>query len=150
MDPISGIVEEKAVESAWALVRGWWNRNRDLKMRVEALEAQLAAERSPKLELDRLLCELVCHSDDDNMYWKKDGSGPYCPLCLCDKSKLIPLTHGTGEGSYYCRLHEHYFETQERRERVRNHTPRSRSWPSIKRRLEAESYREAHQQNWMR
>ena len=149
MDPISGMAEKKVVESAWDFVRGLWNRHRDLKKQVAALEAQLADERSGKLELDRLLNELVCRPEDDNMYWKKDGSGPYCPLCLHDKSKLIPLTHGTGEGAYYCRLHDHFFETQERRERVRNHTSRPRSWHSIGRRLEGESYRQAHPQSWM-
>ena len=35
MAPITGVVEKKAAESAWAYIRGWFTRNRDLKKQVE-------------------------------------------------------------------------------------------------------------------
>lgn len=145
---VPGVVEKKVAESAWDYVQRWFTRNRDLKKRVGALEAQLAEERSGKLAFELLMSTLVCRPEDDNMYWKKDGSGgPYCPLCLHNNEKLIPLTHGTSRGSYYCRLHEHTFETQERRDRYLNYVPRPRSWPAFRQRLEAESYRES-QRHW--
>jgi hypothetical protein len=138
MDPISTIVEKKATESLWSAILGWWNRNKELQKQVEALKAQLAEERSGRIAFDRLMEQLECRPCDDNLYWKKDGTGgPYCPLCLHDQRKSIPLTHAA-EGSFYCRLHDHYFETEERRERVR----------SARQQIRRRSYRGPH--SWMR
>lgn len=120
MDPVSTIVEKKAAESVWSAVKGWLNRNKELQRKVEALTAELAEERSGKIAFERLMEQLECRPVDDNLYWKKDGTGgPYCPLCLHDQRKLIPLTHAA-EGGFYCRLHDHHFETEERRELVRS------------------------------
>jgi hypothetical protein len=125
------VVEKKVAESAWAYIRGWFTRNRDLKKQVETLQAQLAEERSGRLAFEKLMSEIVCRPQDDSMYWKKDGSGgPYCPLCLHEKQKLIPLTHGR-EGAFYCRLHDHFFETEDLRMRDRErarHQPRGPSY----------------------
>jgi|SRR5271155_4562594 len=117
MDPITGMVEKKAAESLWAYVSRLFTRNRDLKKRIAALEAELAEAKSGTLASERLMSELVCRPEDDNMYWKKDGSGgPYCPTCLHSKEKLLmPLTHGIREGAYYCRIHDQHFETHELR-----------------------------------
>ena len=119
MDPITGMVEKKAAESLLAYFRGLFTRNRNQKERIRALEAELAEVRSGKIAFARLMSELQCRPEDDHMYWKKDGSGgPYCPLCLHEKEKLIPLTHAR-EGAFYCRIHEHFFETAELRQRDR-------------------------------
>jgi hypothetical protein len=127
-------VEKKVAASAWDYVLRWFSRNRDLKGQVASLEAQLAEERSGKLAFEKLMGELVCRPEDDHMYWKTDGSaGPYCPLCLHGGGKLMPLTHGNREGSFYCRIHEHFFQTEELRQRapivVRSpRPPRFRGW----------------------
>ena len=119
MDPVSGIVEKKVAEGVFDAIRKWFNRRKDDEKQIESLKAQLAEERNGRLAFERLMSELVCRPEDDSMYWRKDGSGgPYCPLCLHENKKLIPLTHGANEGSYYCRLHDHFFETQESRNRV--------------------------------
>ena len=110
-----------------AYIRGWFTRNRDQKKQIEVLQAQLAEERSGKLAFEKLMSELECRPADDSMYWKKDGSGgPYCPLCLHGDQKLMPLTHGNRDGSFYCRIHEHFFETEELRQRSRQ-TARDRA-----------------------
>ncbi len=110
MDPIPGVVGKKAADWLFDATRKWWNRRRDLEKRIEGVEAQLAEERSGRLAFERLMSELVCRPEDDSMYWRKDGSGgPYCPLCLHENKKLIPLTHSVREGEYYCRLHDHPF-----------------------------------------
>lgn len=119
MDPITGVVEKKVAESVWTYLRGWFTRNHELKKQVETLQAQLAEESSGRLAFEKLMSELECRPEDDNIYWKKDGSGgPYCPICLLQNQKLGPLTHGR-EGAFYCRVHDHFFETKELRERDR-------------------------------
>lgn len=144
MDPISGMVEKKVAESAWGFIRAWFTRNRDLKMQVEALQAQLSEARSGELAFEYLMSGLVCFPEDDSIYQNKDGSGAYyCPLCLHGNKELMPLTHGLSRGSYYCRLHDHFFETHELRERRRNYVPQPRTARALLRRLEAESYRQA-------
>jgi hypothetical protein len=116
MDPITGMIEKKAAESVWAYFSRWFTEKRDLKKRVAELEAELTEARSEPLAFERLMSTLLCSPEDDSMYWKKDGSGgPYCPLCLHENKKLIPLTHGSREGSFYCRIHTHFFETNELR-----------------------------------
>lgn len=120
MEPISGVVEKKIAEGAWTIVRRWFTRYRDQKKRIKALEAELAEERSGKSAFEKLMSELECRPEDDSMYWKKDGrGGPYCPLCLHHNKTLGPLTHGNRDGSFYCRIHDHYFETNELRQRER-------------------------------
>src|SRR5260370_10014153 len=111
---LPGVVEKKVADSLWDVVRKWWNRHRDLEKRIEGLEAQLAEERSGRLAFERKLAEFECHPEDDNIYWKKDGSGlGISPLCINGSEKLFtPLTHGENQGSHYCRLHEHFFDTQ--------------------------------------
>jgi len=130
VDPISGVIEKKVAEGVWTVVRGWFTRNRDLKKQVEALQAELAEERSGGLAVEKMMSEVECRTEDDNMYWSKDAKGgPYCPLCLHDNQKLIPMTQGGREGDFYCRLHDHHFETQERRERDRQ-ARQNRAQPS--------------------
>lgn len=121
MAPISGVVEKKVAEGVWTAVRGWFTRNRDLKKQVEALQAELTEERSGKLGFEKMMSEVECRAQDDNMYWNKDPrkGGPYCPLCLHANSKLIPLTNGNRQGSFYCRIHDHHFETEDLRQRER-------------------------------
>jgi hypothetical protein len=143
MHQIPGEVAKKVAQASWSCLRNWFQRNRALQKQVESLQAQLAEERSGKLMFKALMDELVCLLEDDNMYWRKDGSGgPYCPLCLCDNQKLIPLIHGS-EGCYYCGLHKQFFTTQERRTRRSNYVPQPRGWRAMRERLEAESYSRA-------
>jgi hypothetical protein len=119
MAPITGVVEKKAAESVWTYLQKWFTRNQDLKKQIVELKAELAEERSGRLAFERLMSELESRPEDDHMYWRKDGKGgPYCPTCLHGDRKLIPLTI-YGEGSFYCIIHEHVFETHERRERIR-------------------------------
>src|ERR1700722_12670592 len=118
MHPIPGVFEKKAAQSAWDYFRNWYHRNRDLKKQVSLLQAQLVEERSGNLAFEKMMSELVCRTEDDSIYWKKDGSGgPYCPLCLHSDKKLIPLSHGNRDRSFYCRLHEHTFAMEGLRKR---------------------------------
>src|SRR5712664_4610974 len=112
MAPITGIFEKKVAESVWAYIRGWFTRNRDQKKRIETLEAELAEARSGKSAFEKLMNGLACRPEDDHMYWKKDSSaGPFCPTCLHSDQKLIPLIHGNREGSFFCNIHQQFFET---------------------------------------
>src|SRR5713226_4951604 len=120
MDPITGVVEKKVAESVWAFFQGLFTQNRDLKKQVEVLQAQLAEERSGRLAFEKLMSELECHQEDENIYWRKDGKGgPYCGVCLNHDQKLTPMTHAE-EGAFYCCIHKQYFRTKEFRERERN------------------------------
>jgi hypothetical protein len=122
MDPISGVVEKKFFESLFDSVRKRWNRYSDLERKNAALEAQLAEIQSGKLAFERKVAELDCRPEDDGIYWTKDGRA-LCSLCLESDQKFIQLTHGAREGTYYCKLHEHHFETAASRHRRRNVTP---------------------------
>ncbi len=127
MPPITGVVEKKVFESAWNFLTGWLTRYRDmekkyedLKEKYELLQHELAEERSPRLAFEKLMSELECHHEDENIYWRKDGKGgPYCGVCLNHDQKLTPMTHA-GEGAFYCCIHKQYFRTKECREREEN------------------------------
>lgn len=141
---IPGVVEKKLGESVWDSIRKFFTRYREQQKRIEALEAALAEERGGKLAFERLMAEMVYSKDDDGMYWKKDGSGPFCPVCVHKDHIDVPLSHGATEGTYSCSIHSTDYWTREYRERRRsNHIPRPRSWHAIRQRLEAESYRQA-------
>ncbi len=120
MASITGVVEKKVAESVWAYLREWLTRCRDLRKQNEMLQAQLAEERSPRVAFEKLMSEVQCDQEDESIYWRKDGNGgPYCPVCLHDNQKLIPMTHAD-EGAFYCCLHKQYFRTRAFRERERN------------------------------
>jgi hypothetical protein len=113
IDPITGIVKKKATESVWGFFRGLFKRDHDQKKRIEALEAEVTELRTGKQAFQELLGELDCR---DGMYWSKDGGGgPYCIYCVHASKERIPLIDNGG-GSFYCRIHDHIFETSERRE----------------------------------
>ena len=118
MDPISGMVEKKVADSVFHVIRKWCTRYGDLKKENQALKAQL----DEKAAFERKLNELICRPQDDSIYFSRDGSGAaFCPLCINGSERLFtPLTHGINKGSYYCRLHEHYFDTEELRNRRSN------------------------------
>ncbi len=120
MTPITGVVEKKVAESVWTYVRGWFTRDQDQKKQIEMLKHELTEERSPRLAFEKLMSELQCHQEDENIYWRKDGKGgPYCGVCLNHDQKLTPMTHAE-EGAFFCCIHKQYFRTKERRERDRN------------------------------
>jgi hypothetical protein len=125
MIPVTGIVEKKATDSLWEFVHKLFIRRADLKRENLLLKLQL----DEKLAFERKLTELDCHPEDDSIYWKKDGSGAgFCPLCISGPEKLFtPLTHGASKGSFYCRLHDHVFETEVLRERRSNRHPARRA-----------------------
>jgi hypothetical protein len=88
MDPITAAVEKKVAEGAWAAIRRWFNRSKELEQSVKALEAELAEERSPRLAFEKLMSELECHQEDENIYWRKDGKGgPYVLSAFTKKRK---------------------------------------------------------------
>jgi len=127
MPPITGVVEKKVFESVWNFLTGRFTRYRDLekkcedlKEKYELLQHELAEERRPRLAFEKLMSELECHHEDENIYWRKDGKGgPYCGVCLNHDQKLTPMTHA-GEGAFYCCIHKQYFRTKECREREEN------------------------------
>lgn len=143
MHSVPGPLEQKAAETllsaGWNFVRSklhsFFHRTRELKQELEAreqriqeLERELAEERSGDLKFERLVSTLVCRHENDGMYWKKGtADGPYCPLCLNSDQKLVPLTHGNREGCFYCRIHDHHFETAELRQRERV-AAQNRAW----------------------
>ena len=144
MEPISTILEKKVVDSLLYFFRGLFTRHRDQKREIEALKernAALEAQVNQRAGSNRLIAGLICHPQDDNLYWGRDGSGPYCQFCL-DEARLVPLPRA-GEGSYYCVYHQYTFVTQARREWLRNYVPPARTWRQLKQRLEAESRQQA-------
>ena len=130
MNPIPGVIEKNVAQMAWAYIQQRFSRHRELQLQQEKefLQGELKEARSGDLAFQKLMSELLCRRDDDNMYWKKDGSGgPYCFLCLHGDRKLMPLTNGDREGAFYCRLHDHSFVTKERREKDRRPMPQPQS-----------------------
>jgi hypothetical protein len=139
MEPITAAVGKKVTDSLFKYVRDLFTRDRDLRKEIASLKAELDSRSQENKVFERRLSELKCRHEDDSIYWSADG-GAFCPLCISGPQKLFtPLTHGINKGSYYCCLHQHYFETEELRERRANHVPPARTWREQQRRLEAAS-----------
>jgi hypothetical protein len=124
MEPVTGIVGKEAAGGLLGIAKKWLTPNIELKRELELAKAQIAnleAQLDAKREFERRKAELECLSDDDCLYRRRDGTGPYyCPLCLDADQRFVPVTHGTNEGGYFCSLHRHGFATRELRERRRN------------------------------
>jgi hypothetical protein len=119
MEPISGAVEKKALDSAFAFVRKLWTWHTDIVKENKSLHARL----DEKAEFERKKSELGSRQEDDNLYKRKDGTGPYyCPLCLEHDGKFISVLNQF-EDSYYCAIHKQVFETEARRLRRKQTQP---------------------------
>jgi hypothetical protein len=127
MNPLPGVVEKKLAETLFEGARKWWNRHAEEHINDQKQIAELRDRLDEKAAFERKLAQFKCSPEDDNIYWKDDGSGmAICPLCINGREPLFtPLIHGVREGAYYCRLHEQHFETAECRQRLRNYVPRS-------------------------
>ena len=132
MSPIPGVVEKKALDSAFAVLRKLWSWHTDPIKENKELKARL----NVKEAFERKKAELVSRQEDDNLY--KDAAGRYyCPLCIEYDSKFVSVVNQF-EGSYYCVLHKQVFETEERR--LRNRNRRQPQQPSYG----------GHREHWMR
>ena len=128
-------VANEARKFGWEWLRKKLFRYRELQKENEALKAQL----DPKLAFERLMAEMVYSKDDDGMYWKKDGSGPYCPICLHKDRVDVPLAPGATKGTFSCSVHGTSYWSHECRERLANRPPKFRSWAKQRAYLEARS-----------
>jgi hypothetical protein len=89
---------------------------------------------------DRLTGEMIYR---DGTYWKRDGSGPYCKVCLLKDHLAMPLDEGATRGVYACPVHETSYWSREYRERRANRQPHFRTWVKQRAHLEAQSRRRA-------
>ncbi len=114
-------------------------RYKELQKENELLKAQL----DPQRAFERLMADMIPSNDDDGMYWKKDGSGPYCPICLHKDHVDVPLAHGATKGTYLCAIHQTDYWSREYRESRASRPVRFRfhTWHQQSRYLEAESRR---------
>jgi hypothetical protein len=146
MEPVTGMVGKKVVDGVWNSI---WKRLRkptheamreveasrseirELKQQLQAAHAkiiELGGQVDAKAAFERRKAELECLPDDDCLYRRKDGTGPYyCPTCLETNEKFVPLPHASrnNEGSFYCGLHQQTFETRELRDSRRFRTQRT-------------------------
>jgi hypothetical protein len=129
MYPMTGAVEKKVAESLFDAIRKRFSSRAELQKENAALKAQLDHEAAAIAAFEQKLAVLETRPEDDNIYWAKDGSGAaFCPLCICGPEKLFtPLSHGFSSGSYYCALHDQYFDTAELRKRRSKPRPRRRA-----------------------
>lgn len=138
---VPSAVANEAGKLSWGWVRKFLLPNRELKKRNEILETQLSQQQA----FERLKAEMVHSKEDDGVYWKKDGSGPYCPTCLHADHRDILLAPGATHGVYACPIHGTSYWMRSYREQRSNHfpMPRYRSWPKLRSELERESRRRA-------
>ena len=75
-----------------------------------------AALNDAKDEISRLQAELSKLKDfeenyelRDNMYWRKGTNDAYCPLCLKDKQKAVPLQNKGEDLGWHCGIHNKTF-----------------------------------------
>jgi len=107
-----------------------------LLMENELLKAQL----DPQRAFERLMAEMIYR---DGAYWKKDGSGPCCKVCLLKDHVEMPLDEGATRGVYACPVHETSYWSRDYRERQANRPVRFRTWSKQRAYLEAQSRRRA-------
>jgi hypothetical protein len=112
------------------------SKENELVIENELLKAQVDSKRA----FERLMAEMVYI---DGAYWKKDGSGPYCKVCLLKDQVEMPLDEGATRGVYACPVHETSYWSSEYRERRANRPVRFRSWSKQRAYLEAQSRRRA-------
>jgi hypothetical protein len=113
--------------------------------RYEELEKeneQLRLQLDLKLAHERLVAEMVHR---DGAYWKNDGGGPYCKVCLVKDHIAMPLDEGATKGVYGCPIHEGTYWSPEYRESRahRSARPRFLTWSKQGAYLEAQSRRRA-------
>ena len=79
----------------------------DSKDREQTLEQKVrdAEERYEKLRQKR-----EDYTFKDNVYFHKDGSGPYCPTCLDGDQKAVNLIRG-GDNIVRCAVHKQSYGT---------------------------------------
>lgn len=115
---------------------GWlkdkFRHYKDLEKENAALKAQL----DPKLAFERLMAKMEYR---DGAYWKNDGSGPYCKVCLHKDHIAMPLDEGATRGVYQCPVDQSSYWSEQYRERRRNAPPRFRSWHRQRAYLEAQA-----------
>jgi hypothetical protein len=107
-------------------------RPRELREEIDKLKAQL----DTRTAFDQLLGGMVYR---DGAYWGKDGSGPFCKVCLLKDHIQMPMDEGATRGVYACPIDQSSYWTEDYRARRRSSRPRFRSWQ--KQRAYLESYR---------
>jgi hypothetical protein len=130
-----GIPEVKAVDEAISSGPKLWNlwkkfRQTDVVERLTKENELLKVQLDVKAQFERRKAGMTRRQEDDNMY-RDDEGRYYCGLCADVDSKFVGLTNQSADGgSYYCRIHQHHFETEEyrnrRRERRQNYPLPSR------------------------
>ena len=109
MDPIGGAVEKEAVGWLFSNFRKLWSWHTDVVKENKRLKNQL----DEKLEFQRQVAEMTTRQEDDNLYRSKDGRY-FCPICIHKNKEIVPVVNHF-EGSYFCVIHKHVFETEARR-----------------------------------
>jgi hypothetical protein len=137
MDMVSIVttIANAVLKLPWQWIRRHWSPNAELKRENADLKAQLSQQRA----FEVLKHEMTYSKDDDGVYWKKDGSGPYCPTCLHADHRDILLAPSATSDVYSCPIHGTTYCMHRYRVRAANHAPtapRSRSWPRLRAELE--------------
>jgi hypothetical protein len=110
LEPSSG-----TLTTGWKVISKLWGWYTEPKAKLKELESRL----DEKQEFDRKLSELETRQEDDNLYRRKDGTGPfYCSLCIEHDHKFIAVFNHFAD-SYYCHIHNRVFELEARRMRAR-------------------------------
>jgi hypothetical protein len=145
MHHIPPIVANEARKFSFEWIRKHLLPNKELQREVETLKARVAQLTDEKAAVEDLMSQMGYSKEDDGVYFKNDGSGPYCPTCLHADRRDILLTQGATAGVYGCPIHGTTYWMRSYREGRSNRVPvrRYRAWSQLRRHLEAESRRRA-------
>ncbi len=88
-------------------LEAWLSKSRRQEQEIQRLRSELeaATERIAEFESFENLKSKFTHSQEEGVYWHRDGTGPYCSVCMDVDHRpvnLIPL----GNGFYQCGEHK--------------------------------------------
>lgn len=88
-------------------LEAWLSKSKRQEQEIQKLQRELqgATQKISEYESFENLKSEFTHSQEEGVYWRKDGSGPYCSVCMdIDHCAVHLIPHGSG--FYLCGKHK--------------------------------------------
>jgi len=110
-------------------LEAWLSRPKRQEEEIQRLRRELEAVTAKAAEYESFdnLKDQFTHSQEDGVFWHKDGSGPYCSVCMDVDHRPVHLVP-VGNGYYACGEHKNLtYDLGKLHQMPRPHYPKRRS-----------------------